>query len=900
MSLTSGARLGPYAIVSALGAGGMGEVYRATDTRLDRTVAIKILPEALAGDPQFRERFDREARAISQLTHPHICTLYDIGESPNPESRASSPSAIQFLVMEYLQGETLEDRLAKGALPLDQALTTAVQIASALDKAHRAGIVHRDLKPGNIMLTKAGAKLLDFGLAKTAAPAVAGSGLSMLQTTPPHLTTQGTILGTFQYMAPEQLEGQEADARTDIFAFGAVLYEMITGKKAFEGKSHATMIASIIGTDPPPIAASRPLTPHALDRIVKKCLAKDPEQRWQSASDLADELKWVSDGGATVTIPTPGVARRRNGRGRLAWTVAALAVAALIVLAVPDVRREPVAQSATWISVLPPANAAFSADSAPAIAPDGRRLAFVAKDASGKVLLWVRAMDSLTAQPLAGTEEAQQPFWSPDSRALGFFSQAKLKRVDAAGGPPQTVCDISSAAFGGTWSSAGMIAFAPSSTAPVAIVSAAGGQPKPVTAIDRARQERGHSFPHFLPDGRHFVYLAVSAIRDNTGVYVGSIDSTDTKRLMNAQTEVKYAPPGYLLVVNNGSLVAQPFDTKRLELSGEPLSIAEQVVADPTFGDGMFSASENGTLAYRGGGVSGTTRLTWFDRDGTSTGIVEPAGAYRNPELSPDAKRVAVERRSAQGDRDLWLLDVSGAPPTRFTFTPADEYMPVWSPDGSRIVFASNRDASYGLYQKPSNGAGNEELLLKSPSEIAPMAWSPDGRSIVYRGVDRAGFTEVWVLPLFGDRKPWPLLQSGAFSKSVPQLSGNGRWLAYQTNETGRFEIYIQEFPTPAGRWQVSTGGGIFHRWSRDSKELFYLAPDQRLMAVTVKSGSAPDVGIATPLFATHTLGRARALLGFRQQYDVAPDGRLLMNVPVDDASAALTLVLNWTAGLKK
>jgi Tol biopolymer transport system component len=586
--------------------------------------------------------------------------------------------------------------------------------------------------------------------------------------------------------------------------------------------------------------------------------------------------------------------------------IAAVVFAASLFLMFLYLRRAPVEQAATKLSVLPPANAVISSDAAPAISPDGRKLAFVAVDASGKTLLWVRPLDALIAQPLAGTEEARQPFWSPDSRLVGFFSQGKLKKIEISGGPPQTVSDGAVGNLAGTWGPDGMILFAGSGVggnglSPIEAVSAGGGQPRPATVLDRSRQERSHSSPYFLPDGRHFLYLAVSAKRENTGVYIGSLDSKDTKRLLTVEAEARYAPPGYLLFVRDGSLMAQAFDVRRAEVSGDLFPIAEQVFSDPIFGNGMFSVSSNGVLVYRAGAGSGNTQLTWFDRAGKRLGTVGLPGDYLNPELSPDGKRVAFERRSAQGDRDVWLLDLSRGTPTRFTFTPSDEYMPIWSPDGSRIVFASNRQGPAGLYQKPSTGAGNEERLFSSALDLSTNSWSSDGRFIFYRSLSAKGTNEAWILPLFGDRKPFPFLQSEDFSQNMAKISPDGRWVAYFSNEFGRFEVFIQSFLKPSGKWQVTTSGGFHSRWSRDGKELFYLALDQELMSVAVKGDSVPELGSPTPLFKARLLGGARALQNYRHQWDVGPDGRFLINVPVgEETGSPITLVQNWAAGLKK
>jgi eukaryotic-like serine/threonine-protein kinase len=893
--LAPGTRLGVYEVVAAIGAGGMGEVYKAIDSRLARTVAIKVLPEHVGSDPALKQRFEHEAKALALLSHPHICPVFDVG----------SQNGIDFLVMEYLEGETLEQRLKKGALPLDQALQIGIEIADALAAAHRAGIIHRDLKPANIMLTKSGAKLLDFGLAK-ASPVVASAGVSMLPTTPPAtMTARGTILGTFQYMAPEQLEGQEADARTDIFALGAVLYEMVTGQKAFQGKSQASLIAAILEREPPTMVSLQPLTPAALDHVVKRCLAKQQDDRWQNAGDVMRELKWVADARPIAAAAPQVIAGKAR---RTTMIVAALGLIAAITFAILYFRRpsiEPL--PTTKVSVLPPPNTSFASNSAPVISPDGRKLAFVGRDASGRSLLWVRPLDTLIAQPLGGTEDARQPFWDPDSRFLAFFAAGKLKKIDITGGPPQIVADtsrvFSTAASGGTWGARGLILIGSvgSSVLPLLSVPAVGGQLKPATQLNESRQERSHGFPYFLPDGRHFIYFAFSADSVMSGVYVSSIDAPSAaKRLLDIRSEVRYAPPGYLLFVRDGTLMAQRFDTSRLELSGDAFPLAEQVTTDPVFGDAMFSVSGNGILVYRSGDASGQTQLTWFDHAGDRLGTVGPPGEYLNPQLSPDDSRVVFERRSARGDRDLWVLDIPRQTVSRLTVSASDEQQPVWSPDGSTIVFASNRDRSYGLYRKSASGVGNEELLLRADRDIAPMSWSPTGDALLFRSIGTKGYNEVWVLRVRDDRKPQPYLQSDSYSQNAPRLSPDGHWVVYYSPESGRFEVYLQSYPTPSGKWQVSTAGGFQAIWSRDGHELFYLGPDQRLMAVSVaRNTPTPQLGPPRPLFELPVLGGDRVILGFRQQYDAAHDGRILVNVPLaEDSATPVTAIFNWTGAM--
>jgi predicted Ser/Thr protein kinase len=612
MALAAGDRLGPYEIISPLGAGGMGEVYRARDTRLDRIVAIKVLAAELANDPQFRNRFDREARTISQLDHPHICALYDVGER----------DGTSFLVMQYLEGETLETRLKIGALRLDHALQYSIQIAEALDKAHRAGIVHRDLKPGNIMLTKAGAKLLDFGLAKATGPAGARAGLSMLPTTPPGLTAQGTILGTFQYMAPEQLEAQEADTRTDIFAFGAVVYEMVTGTKAFEGKSHASLIGAILKDQPRALFNLQPLAPPALDRIVETCLAKSPDDRWQTARDLLRELKWLAEGAAEGT--NGAITSTARSRERAVWVlgaVAVLAIAALVALATLYFRRTVPEPVVTRLDVVtPPTSEAFSF----ALSPDGRRLAFVANGDKGSQL-WLRPLDQVRAQPLAGTEGAIYPFWAPDGRAIGFFADGKLKRIDFTGGALQVLADAPYPR-GGTWNADGVIVFGPSGADALLRVAATGGTTAPVTRL--APGQGSHRWPQFLPDGRRFVFLMATGQPQTQGVYLGSLDGGEPIRVMPAETAAVYAAPGYLLLVSQGVLAAYPFDAARATVANEPMPVAQVVGTDDGEFHSAFSVSAAGVLAHRAG--AGVRRqLVWVDRTGKMLGGVRPAGRKR-------------------------------------------------------------------------------------------------------------------------------------------------------------------------------------------------------------------------------------------------------------------------------
>jgi Tol biopolymer transport system component len=887
MTIAAGTQLGPYEGLAPLGSGGMGEVYKARDTRLGRTVAIKVLPQLLPASPEARQRFEREAKMISQLSHPHICALYDVGREGETE----------YLVMEYLEGETLSERLAKGALPLEQALRYGVEIASALDRAHRSGIVHRDLKPGNVMLTKSGLKLLDFGLAKVFGPAPPASILTALPTETP-LTEKGTILGTVQYMAPEQLEGKEADERTDIFALGAVLYEMATARRAFFGTSQASLIGAILHTEPQPISEIDPMTPPALDRVVKTCLAKDPEDRWQSAHDVASELKWIAEG-SQAGVPVPLITRRRS-RERLAWLLAGVSLAAAVMTAVVHFRQVPVEARPARFLLLPPEQTTLGlGPAAPqaALSPDGRYLAVAATDTTTdrKAHLWVRPLDALAAQKLAGTEGANLPFWSPDSRFIGFFAQGKLKKIDANGVALQTLCDAP-VGNGGTWSREGVIVFAPNRAGALVRVSSAGGIPAAATALDRRRQEIGHAWPQFLPDGRHFLYLALSGQRENRGLYVDSLASEGSRRVLKTDLRAAYSP-GYLLFVQQGTLMAQRFNPDRLQLSGEPVAVAEGVAYNSFNGRDTFTVSENGVLVYRTGRPGGlpTSELVWFDRGGKRVGSVEGLGMYLGPALSPDGKRIAVQRLDPQtGTFDIWLVDLAHSTLLRLTFGSSNQTHPVWSPDGGRIVFASDRSGASNLYQKSSSGAGSEELLLGSDTSKYVTDWSPDGRFIAYEKQDPRTGLDLWLLPLFGDRKPIPFLQT-EFNEGQGQFSPDGRWMAYVSDESGRREVYVQTFPASGGKWQISDSGGTYPRWRRDGKELFYIASDLKLMAVAVQTDSTLLAGRPQALFEPRFF---QAMI----PYTVSADSqRFLVNTPIEeDNSSSMTVVLNWMAALKK
>ena len=907
--MTIGTQLGPYAILAPLGAGGMGEVYRAKDTRLDRTVAIKILTPHGLGNPKQVQRFEREARAVSKLNHPHICALYDIGQQ----------DGVQFIVMEHLDGETLARRLTRGALSLDQLLRYAIEIADALAHAHRQGVVHRDLKPANIMLTAAGAKLLDFGIAALLAPeamasdshaTVSGAGAETL-------TEEGTFVGTLQYIAPEQLEARPTDARADIFAFGAIVYEMATGQQAFKGTSRASVIAAVLEHDPELLSATRlksdaarpessgggPAMPWMLDQIVARCLAKDPGDRFQTAVDLRQALRWMAESGAQAGAPAPGP----QARGWRHYRVASIAVGAVVIVAVlaaaMTFRRwsspEPSDAAPIRFEINPPSNAAFSPSSASlALSPDGRSLAFTASAGQGDLALWIQSLDSLEARRVPGTGAPGQLFWSPDSRSVAFADTSaswKLKTIDIAGGLPQSVGDARLPGVG-TWSRDQAIIL--KGDGALEQIPIAGGPPIAVTTLDSTHGETEHNFPGFLPDGRHFLFLASSAQPEHDGVaYLASLGSSDRVRLFSSDSQVVYAAPGYLLYMLGNTLLARPFDTVSLRVTGEPIPIADQVERTTGSRRGAFTVSQTGVLAYR---RLNETQLVWFDRGGRRLGTVGPPGHYRNPALSPDGRRLAVGGLDSKtGTWDVWTMELDRGVASRFTLAPSHEDMPVWSPDGGHLAFMSDRDEGISFYQKAATGGGAEEVLLRGLRSFSILnAWRPDG--LVYATAGAAHDVDLWRLPLSGDRTPVPLLQT-QFADKFCEPSPDGRWMAYVSGESGKFEVYAAAFPSGQGKWPISVGGGTEPAWRRDGKELFYLAPDRHLMAVSIKTGASVEAGPPERLFQA----AVSSLLGSpytRNQYVVTADGqRFLINEPAGKASlSAMTVVVGWTAALRK
>jgi len=868
MPLHPGSRLGAYEILSPLGAGGMGEVYKARDPRLGREVAIKVLLQEFARDPERLARFEREARVLASLNHPNIAAIYGF----------ENVDGVPFLVLEYVPGQTLAELIANGPLEVENVRQICRDVAGALEEAHEKSFVHRDLKPANIKITPDGkVKVLDFGLAKALADEPSADP-SRSPTLSVLATRAGTLLGTAAYMSPEQARGRPIDKRSDIWAFGCVLYEMLAGRQAFGGESITDVLAAVVRAEPDWNALPA-ATPPRVRELLRRCLEKDAARRLRDVGDARFELE--ADAAAR-----PAARGRPGVGGWAAWAVATVAVIVAVVLAVIHFREVTLT---TRFQVLAPDKA--TAVEYPAIAPDGRRLAFVAT-VDGKALLHVRPLDSLTAQALAGTEDAAFPFWSPDNRFLAFFAQGKLKKVDVSGGPPQTLCDATTPGRGGAWNREGVILFVAGGSAPLRRVPAAGGVPSPVTTLD-SQTELSHRWPHFLPDGRRFLYWRRTTDREKNGVVVASLDdkpdSKDRKRLLAGDSMAVYSA-GHLLFEREGTLMAQPFDASKLAFGGEPFPVVQQVMGGSPPGWVAFSASPGGTLAYRTG-VGGKSQLAWFDRTGKEVGRVGPPEYHSSPRLSPDGKRVAVTRRDAQG-ADLWLLDLARDTSTRFTFHPAIEGFPTWSPDGSRVVFASLRDGPFNLYQKASSGSADEEPLLKTGEGKFPVDWSSDGRFVLYQATFPKTSLDLWALPLEGDRKPIPLVQT-EFTELQGQFSPDGRWIAYSSNASALEQVYVQGFPKPGGKFQVSTTGGIRPRWRRDGKELFYMTPDRKLMAVEVKATAATfEPGRPRELFQTRAVTASPVF----SVYDVSADGqRFLINTALEaEGPAPMTVVVNW------
>jgi eukaryotic-like serine/threonine-protein kinase len=899
MALTSGTRLGPYEIESPLGAGGMGEVYRAMDTRLDRTVAIKVLPTHLSSDPDLKQRLEREAKTISSLQHVNICTLYDIGTQGDTD----------FLVMEYLEGQTLADRLQKGPLPIDQLLKIATEIAQALEKAHQRGIIHRDLKPANIMLTKAGAKLMDFGLAKpmlpntsqavgTFTPSTPTMNLASLTSAASPLTQKGSIVGTFQYMAPEVLQGADSDARSDIFSLGCVLYEMVTGRRAFEGKTQLSVMSAILEKDPEPLTRVQPTSPAALDYTVRTCLEKNPDERFQAAHDVKLQLAWIATSGSRTDAPAlPPPSKPRSKLWLAAIAVLSLAVIALtFALLWPAPRRR-----VLRVNLLPPEGTRFETlyrNGAPALSPDGTHLAFIAQK-DGKNGLWLRSFDRLEATPVHGTDDAYFPFWSPDGTAVAFFMQGKLWRTDLNGGSPAPICDAPEAR-GGSWGSGNVIVFAPSFGGPLVQVSAAGGKPKAVTGVSVVSSTISDRWPSFLPDGKHFLFLhsPYGNAADQNEVHLGSLDGGDQLVLRGKFYGAQYAG-GRLLAVRDGSLLAWKFDASSGKASGDPVPVVDKVASDEITALSVVSVSAQGMLLYQSGAGSNGDRHVWMDATGKELSQLSEPTVYGPTRISPDGLRIATPVIGQFGNSSLWIWDLAGG--TRSLASAANEYVDatVWSADGRTLYFdIFNPDLRTELRMVAADGSQPERILIKSDRNLLPVDVTSDGKWLLYEEAKVGAPTDAQLkaFPLVSGLQPLTVLEPVADGSNARLQPGSNEWLAYQSNQSGQSQVYLTRFPHPGAKYQVSKDGGTQPVWSKDGKTLYYLDAYRKLTAVDVQThGQAVQIGAAKPLFTT----RIRHSVA-TEAYDVARDGRFLVVDSITESTAPLVLVTNWDAELKK
>lgn len=859
MTVPAGTQLGPYEIVAPLGAGGMGEVYRALDRRLDRSVAVKILPREFSANAHLKLRLDREARTISKLNHPNICTLYDVGHD----------NGTDYLVMELIEGETLADHLARGPLSLPEVIRYGAEIASALQRAHRSGIVHRDLKPGNVMLTKTGAKLLDFGLARTQ-PVVAPS--EQMETEQKPLTADGVIVGTFRYMSPEQLGGEAVDHRSDIFALGALLYEMATGRRAFDGKSRTSLIAAIVSSEPPPLSQVQPLTPPALERLIGACLAKDPDARIQSAHDVALELRWIAD--------EQRVSQPQRRATWLPWVIAGVLAAALLALVAARSLRRDIPPAPIRFSVAAPPRTALNG--IPAVSPDGRSIAFSAVGVETPQTLWLRSLDTLEVKPLKGTEEANHVFWSPDGRSIGFMARGRLWRLDVADGSVRALHEpVERLPGGATWNQQDVILFSPNAEGQLYRLAASGGE-----AVRVSTGNRVEIWPWFLPDGDHFLFFRRGRDNQDAGIYAGSLSSPERKLLVPIKditpSRAAYAN-GFILWNRGNQLYAQSFDPEKLELSGDPRKIEDEIEWYAP-AHAAFSVSEGGTLVYHPAGVPVVSQLTFVDRDGREAGTSGPVAAYGQVRLSPDQRRI-VAGRSDTGS-SVWLLDVARGAPSRISFE-AWAGMPVWTPDSRGVVYSAAVDLPPDLFHWRD---GSITRLTRTPLQYYPSDVTPDGKLVIAEVFNADTEMDIHAVPIAPPHKPVPLVNT-KFREREGVVSPDGRWLAYSSNESGRMQVYTVAMPGTGPRVQISTEGGRNPRWSADGRTLYYADPVQgaiAAVAITVQNG---ELRPSPPLrvFA-HTSG----------DYDVTRDGRFLVRKEqLNAASPPLTVITNWTASLK-
>jgi Tol biopolymer transport system component len=905
VSLDAGTKLGPYEVVGPLGAGGMGEVYRARDTRLGREVAIKVLPMHLAGNSEAKQRFEREAKAVSSLSHANICSLFDVG----------SQNGLEYLVMEYLEGETLASRLLRGPLKMDEVQRIGMEIADALEKAHRQGLVHRDLKPANVMLTKGGAKLMDFGLAKpsmgmtTASDLLTPSGPTMsvaaLTSASSPLTQKGMIVGTYQYIAPEVLQGKEADARSDIFSFGCVLFEMATGKRAFEGKSQLSVFTAILENEPALISSLQPLAPKALDEIVKNCLAKDSEERYTSAHDVKLQLRALDARSAgaisSAAMPVPIGKKGIDARLRNILLVAAalgLLAAAAIGYGLGGNKRD---DALLRVQITPPPKTTFDETGdfggAPSLSPDGTKLAFAAEGDNSRKALWVRSMDSFAPQKLEGTDDAAHPFWSPDGRYIGFFSKGKLNKVLATGGPVVALADAGNPR-GGTWCANDMIVYAADFQTGLTKVSAKGGTATEATTLD-TNKHTTHRWPWCLPDGKHFIYLATNH-RGGTpvenGIYYIGLDGKDGHQVVSSDGGAQVAD-GYLLYHSQAALMAQTFDVDSGKVSGEPTAILDKVKFDTGVWRALFTVSQNGRIAYFSGGESAVgAQLIEFDRTGKSLKVLGELGTYMDPVFSPDGKHLAY----LTGDPlwNVWIMDLERGNRTRITFDQTVKTSPTWSPDGKMIAYLARMGGQRASIRgKPANGTGVEQTLVEEKENSVNLPqYSPDGKYIVYMREQNGRAVSIMAKPLAGG-EPITVLNSPGLQASIPgfSVSPDGKWIAYTSDESGKYEVYIAPFPKGEGKWQVSNGNAACPTWRRDGKELFYLSIGGELFATDIAE-QGNEVQLGTPKSLFHA-----SISPMGSLYTASPDGKsFVVQVTGEGSHDAMNFETNWLAELKK
>ena len=902
MPLTPDTQLGPYTIVSPLGAGGMGEVYRAKDTRLGREVAIKVLPRHLNAEPELRARFEREARTVSSLNHPHICVLHDVGREGDTD----------YLVMELVEGETLAQRLSRGGLPMPDVLRFGAQIADALDRAHRAGVVHRDLKPGNVMLTRSGAKLMDFGLARATGLAAGGSSIHEALTTSPTivspLTAEGSLVGTFQYMAPEQLEGKEADARADLWALGCVLYEMATGRRAFEGDSQASLIGSIMKDQPRPVLEAAPTAPAPLGRLVDALLSKDPDERIQTAHDAKLQLQWAAEPqSGSSGVHVAGAPSAQRGVAQLvAWSVAGVALVAAIGLGFVLLRSKPVTAAATRSVILPGTNVTLASSSTSAvplaISADGTLLAYCAHVDKGADLLWVQRLATGEASALAGTEGASQPFFSPDGRQIAFFAAGKLHRVSAEGGPITTIA-VASDPRGGSWGSRGVIAFAPFGGRGLFQVSAEGGEVTEATALDTTLGEATHRNPHFLPDGVHFLYLARRAGAgkgEQPAIFAASTGSSARTRVLEVASNIVYAS-GHLLYVTQGNLVAHAFDLGKRAVRGSVIPISSVVQMDERFSRGTFAASQNGVLVFSTGKAAQSSQLHWVDRQGVRLRPVGEPGLFTfggSPKIDRSGTRATLPMMNEeQGVSNVWIVDLESGRRRRLSVDDEDHYAATWSADGRQVHMNSllRNGGTSNVLSVPADGSGSSRIMAESPGYMQPESSSPDGRWLFVNFNDNSSFT-VYALPTDGVGQRIRI-GAGANSQTGAQCSPDGRLVAYASNESGRYEVYLASFPPPGGKWQASSRGGGHPMWSADGRELFYIDSGNHLVSLPVlQSASSVEFGAPQQLFQIYGSG------GLTRRYAPSADGRrfLVSSDIVEDAARSITLITNWVKAVER